>query len=205
MANWTQVKSANPAKMGTKKGWCLQNTRLAFGIKTGKFASAKADMESQKANGTLHPFSTIPSNLAVPIYINSISKYKHVGLWYKGTYYSDGKRATLPLKSLIYGWGELCDGVRVVKLSASASKTTKTFLPSKGYWKVGDTDARIATLAEFMRKTFPSYTNVKALGPIFGTYLEKSIKTSQKKTKLTADGMVGPKTYAMLQKYGFKG
>ena len=204
MAYWKQVKNANPNNMGTKKGWCLQNTRLAFGIKTGKFASAKADMLSQKANGTLHPFNTIPNNLAVPIYINSISKYKHVGLWYKGVYYSDGKRASLPLKTLIYGWGELCDGVRVVKLE-NTPKPSKNFLPAKGYWKKGDKDQRIADLALFMRKTFPAYTNIKALGPIFGDNLEKSIKTFQKKTKLVADGMVGPKTYAKLKEYGFGG
>lgn len=204
MANWIQVKSANPAKMGTQKGWCLKNTRLAFGINKGTFASAKADMLSQKANGTLHPFSTIPSNLAVPIYINSISPNKHIGLWYKGVYYSNGKRAALPIKALIYGWGELCDGVRVVKLGSSPKPSSK-FLPAKGYWKKGDKDQRIADLASFMRKTFPSYTNVKALGPIFGNYLESSIKTFQRKTGLGADGMVGPKTYAMLQKYGFKG
>ena len=204
MAKWTQVKSADPAKMGTQKGWCLKNTRLAFGIKIGKFASAKKDMQSQKANGTLHDFDTIPGNLAVPLYSYANLINGHVGLWYKGTYYSDGKISKLPAKVLISGWGELCDGVRVVKLTPEPAPSAG-FLPAKGYWKRGDKDQRIATLASFMRKTFPAYTNQKALGPIFGPYLEKSIKTFQKRTKLTADGMVGPKTYAELKKYGFKG
>ncbi len=202
MATWKQIKSANPAKMGKQKGWCLKNTRLAFGINTGKFASAKKDMQSQKANGTLHDFSTIPSNLAVPIYSYANLINGHVGLWYKGTYYSDGVKKSLPPRALISGWGELCDGVRVVQLTQG---TGSGFLPAKGYWKRGDQDQRIATLASFMRATFPAYTSKNALGSIFGPYLEKSIKTFQKRTGLKVDGIVGKNTYAKLKEYGFKG
>lgn len=30
---YEQVKEANVKNMGKKSGWCLQNTRLAFGIR----------------------------------------------------------------------------------------------------------------------------------------------------------------------------
>lgn len=123
---WQQVKSFNLSKMGTKKGWCLQNVRLGFGINTGKYPSAKADMEAQKAAGTLHPIDTLPKNVAVPVYIDTTSKYEHVIVSDKGVYYSDGKRLTSLNGLKCFGWGELCDGVRVVKYVADPQPTKKT-------------------------------------------------------------------------------
>ena len=149
MAKFIQVKQANPAKMGKTAHMCLMNTRLAFGITKGTFKSAKRDMQSQKNSGTLHDFSTIPQDLAVPLYSYASLINGHVGLWYKGTYYSDGVKKSLPPRWAIVGWGELCDGVRVVKLSTAGATTG--FLPAKGYWKRGDQDQRIATLAEFLQ------------------------------------------------------
>ena len=74
---WKQVKNFNIKKMGTKKGYCLQNVRLGFGI-PAKYASAKVDMEANKKAGTLHDMSTIPTNVAVPVYVDSSSKYEHI-------------------------------------------------------------------------------------------------------------------------------
>ena len=117
---YIQVKTFNPSKMGKRDGWCLMNVRLGFGISNGKFPSAKADMESQRANGTLHPISTLPTNCAVPVYLNTTSPYEHVEVCVNGkTWYSDGKIVKAPAKSTIFGWGELCDGVRVVKVQAA--------------------------------------------------------------------------------------
>lgn len=123
---YVQVRSFNPDKMGKRDGWCLMNTRLAFGINTGKFASAKADMESQRANGTLHPISTLPTDCAVPVYINTVSPYEHVEVCVNGkTWYSDGKIVKAPAKGTIFGWGELCDGTRVVKLETAKNELDK--------------------------------------------------------------------------------
>ena len=123
---YVQVRSFNPDKMGKRSGWCLMNTRLAFGINTGKFASAKADMESQRANGTLHPISTLPTDCAVPVYINTVSPYEHVEVCVNGkTWYSDGKVVKAPSKGTIFGWGELCDGTRVVKLETAKNDLDK--------------------------------------------------------------------------------
>lgn len=120
--SWVQVLPFNLSKMGTKKGYCLQNDRLAFGITKGTFASAKADMESQKKNGTLH-YDNPPTNVAVPVYVDSTSVYEHVVICDHGTYYSDGKKVSKPAK--IFGWGELCDGVRVVKWVEDAKKSNE--------------------------------------------------------------------------------
>lgn len=124
--SYIQVRLFSPSKMGTRDGWCLMNTRLGFGIKSGKFPSAKADMESQRAKGTLHPLSTIPKNCAVPVYLDTSSPFEHVEVCVNGkTWYSDGKKVNPPAKSSVFGWGELCDGVRVVKVETAKNDLSK--------------------------------------------------------------------------------
>lgn len=197
--NFEQVKEANVSKMGRVKGWCLQNTRLAFGIMTGKFADAKADMLSQKKAGTLHDISTLPENVSVPVYVDTPSKYEHVILSHHGVFYEDGARITRYKYKDFFGWGEFCDGVRVVKKTAC-----RNFLPSKGYWCFGDCDPRIDFLCDFMLVNFPAYTSRKVMGSYYGKYIEASIREFQKRTGLYPDGCVGKITYNKLKEYGFK-
>ena len=199
---YEQVRAFYPKEMGMQKGWCLKNCRIGFRIYTGKFASAKADMLSQKKNGTLHPMSTLPSNCSVPVYLNVASQYEHVEVYDKGTWYSDGKKVKVPNYSTCFGWGELCDGTRVVKLA-----NNDKFLPAKGYWKEGDQDTRIAKLCGFMYKTFPAYTSKKILinPQIFGKNCKAAITEFQKRTGLYPDGIVGKNTYNKLKEYGFNG
>lgn len=199
MTYYEQTVNVDIKKMGTKKGWCLQNTRLVFGIPVGKYASAKADMEAQKKNGTLHPICDIPDNVVVPVYIDTPSKYEHVGVSYYGTLYEDGTRISWNKYKEYFGWGEFCDGVRVVKATS-----LRNFLPSKGYWGLGDVDERIGFLSDFMYATFPKYTPRKALGNYYGPNLKKSITEFQKRTGLYPDGCTGPITYAKLKEYGFR-
>lgn len=195
---YEQLMPFYPKDMGKQKGWCLQNCRLGFHIYTPKYASAKTAMQAGKKNGTYHD-GTPPNNISVPVYVSSASKYGHVIVWDKGTWWSDGK--SYRSWTGVLGWDEMMDGTRVVKVSSSSS-----FLPAKGYWCKYDKDERVARLATFMRTNFPSYTPKSALGPIYGDSLaDKSIKEFQRRTGLYPDGMTGPKTYAMLQKYGFKG
>lgn len=79
-----------------------------------------------------------------------------------------------------------------------------SFLPAKGYWGPGDTSVKVGQIATFMHKTFPSYCPSSILGNYYGKNLTASVKEFQRRTKLTTDGCVGPKTLAMLRKYGFK-
>lgn len=194
--SYEQIKEFYPKEMGKKKGWCLQNCRLGFRIYTGKYASAKSAYEAAKKNGTLRAMNELPSNVSVPVYQSTTSKYGHVIVFNHGTYYSDGYIVRNP-KGLL-GWDIRMDGVDVVKVSAK-----KNFLPEKGYWKEGDCDERIGYLASFMRNKFPAYTSVKALGNYYGKNLKSSITQFQKRTGLYPDGCVGPRTYAELKKYGF--
>lgn len=196
---YQQVIEFNPKRMGNRKGWCLANVDAGFGIKHGKFPSAKADMESQRKNGTLH-YGNPPIDVSVPVYCDTASQYEHVVVWHRGVVYEDGSIRSRGLNGLkMFGWGELCDGTRVVKYSSSS------FLPPKGYWGLGDTDARIGELASFMFKTFPAYTPKSALGNYYGKNIMNSIKEFQRRTGLLADGNTGPLTYKELKKYGFKG
>lgn len=113
---WTQVRAFYPADMGTTPGWCLQNTRLGFHIYSGTFPTARADMNSQIANGTLHS-GTPPDYIACAVYWDNSIAEGHIGAWDHGTIYSDG--AVYPSFDAVdrgyRGWGELCDGARVVQ------------------------------------------------------------------------------------------
>lgn len=112
---WSQSRAFDPARMGHRAGWCLQNCREGFGITTGHFASARKDMEDQSRNGTLHA-GTPPDYLQVPVYIDTGVAAGHVVVWDKGTVYSDGEIVPDGLAHWknIWGWGELCDNRRVV-------------------------------------------------------------------------------------------
>lgn len=79
-----------------------------------------------------------------------------------------------------------------------------SFFPPKGYFSEGDTSPNVGKIALFMRRVFPVYTSPKALGNYYGPYIKASIKEFQKRTRLEADGCVGPKTLAKLKQYGFK-
>lgn len=203
-----QTRAFDPQKMGTKKGWCEMNARLGFGISTGTYPSAKADMEAQKAERILHEGETPPNNIAVPVFFDTSSVYEHVMVCDRGIYYSDGKRLSSIAGLKLIGWGEKCDGVRVVDFKPDTSpqpQPTTGFLPARGYWKVGDRDARIGKLASFMRANYPLYTRPCALGNYFGPCLESSIRTYQKRVGLVSDGKVGKLTYEKLKSCGFKG
>lgn len=113
--DWIQIRQFNIENMGTTHGLCLQNTRLGFGIATGHFPTARADMESQIANGTLHS-GLPPYGIAVPIYYDNSIAAGHVAVWDHGRVYSDGIECPNidSVDSGYMGWGELCDNTRVV-------------------------------------------------------------------------------------------
>lgn len=200
-----QLKQFNLAKMGKEKGMCLKNVRIAFGIGK-KFPSAKADMENNRNKGLLHDISTLPTDVAVPVYLDTSSKYEHIMVADHGVYYSDGARLTSTAGLKFFGWGETVNDERIIEYIPTPQPTpTAGFLPARGWWTKGDIDTRVGQLATFMRNTFPAYTNAKALGNLYGPYLISAIKEFQKRTGLEADGNTGPKTYAKLKEFGFKG
>lgn len=124
-----QVVNFNLKKMGHEKGMCEKNVRLGYSL-PAKCASAKADMEYNKSKGALHPISTLPKNVDVPVFVDTTSKYEHIEASVKGVLYSDGARVVNPSKQKYFGWGEFCAKARVVKYQADPKPKTI---------KVGDT------------------------------------------------------------------
>jgi hypothetical protein len=162
--SWKQVKTFNVSKMGTRKNWCLMNARLGFGITQGKYASAKADMEGQRKSGTLHA-GYPPANISVPVYVDSTSPYEHVVVCDHGNYYSDGVLISKP--KYIFGWGELCDGVRVVKWEGDARKSTEEVANEviAGKWGNGNSRKKNLEKAGYDYNTVQNYVN-KLLGSV---------------------------------------
>lgn len=120
LQEWEQVRDFYPAEMGTTPGWCLQNCRLGFRIYSGTYQNAMADKNAQQANGTLHYFDTTPPDyIACPVYMYTGIAEGHVVVWDHGTIYSDGtiypSFSSIPGFQYNYGWGEFCDGARVVQ------------------------------------------------------------------------------------------
>lgn len=124
--SWEQVVQFNLAKMGKSKNFCLRNVRQGYGIGS-KYANAKGAMNENKNKGTLHPLSTIPKNVSVPVF-SSAGIWGHVEVCDFGTYYSDGVKVNKPNNS--FEWGEYLNGVRVVKWVDN---------PKPSAIKVGDT------------------------------------------------------------------
>lgn len=111
---WKQLRNFDIKKMGTRNGYCLANVRQGFGI-APKYASAKDAMLANKKSGTLHDISSLPTNVAVPVFLDTTSPYEHVIVSDHGTLYSDGKRLTSLAGFTSFGWGEYLNGVRIVE------------------------------------------------------------------------------------------
>ena len=92
-----------------------------------------------------------------------------------------------------------------IQIKGNTNSGKSGFLPSRGYWKLGDKDARVGRLASFMRNKFPAYTKPAALGNYYGPNLQSAIREFQRRTGLETDGNVGPITFAKLKSYGFGG
>ena len=125
MSYWKQERNFNLSKMGRTKNFCLRNVRQAYDIPP-KHANAKTAMYENAQKGTLHSLSSIPNNVAVPVF-TSAGVFGHVMVCANGTFYSDGIRVKKPDAS--YKWGEFLNGVRVVSY---VKETTTTI-------NVGDT------------------------------------------------------------------
>lgn len=129
MASYVQVVPFDHKKMGTKKNMCEMNVRLGYGL-PAKCKDAKEDMEYNKKMKTLHPISTLPKNVSVPVFIDTASVNEHIECSDKGTFYSDGKVVKNPYAQKFFGWGEFCAKARVVKVKPAPAPSTI---------KVGDT------------------------------------------------------------------
>ena len=113
--SYKQVRNFNPAKMGTRKGYCLQNCRIAFEPEIPPlYMDAKEAMQANRNAGTLHNMDSLPLNCAVPVFADTPSEYEHVMVCDKGVMYSDGTIVDAA-NFKYFGWGETLNDVRVVE------------------------------------------------------------------------------------------
>ena len=88
--------------------------------------------------------------------------------------------------------------------------TDKVNLPSRGYFKKGDSGKEIEMIASFLTMNFIGYefkTGVKiddVLGDYFGNNLEAWVKEFQRNNNLEADGCIGSITLGKLKEYGLE-
>lgn len=155
--SYKQVLPFQISMMGTRADWCLQNCRLGFNIQRGTFASAAEDRRWQESKGYLHPISELPTDISVPVYTVGNNANEHVVVYDRGAWYSDGNRINRPTWQM-FGWGEFCDGVRVVEYSnAKPTKSIDEVAKEVIAGKWGNGEQRAAAL----RKAGYSYTQVQ--------------------------------------------
>ena len=70
------------------------------------------------------------------------------------------------------------------------------FLPSRGYFKKGDSGVKIEKIDDFFAN--------KVKGDYFGDYTIAIVKEFQRQNKLEQDGNIGPITLAKMKEQGFK-
>lgn len=193
------------------------STNAKYYNKTQKDYSCEGLLKEAKEKGDI---STIPEQKGVLVYMRGhIGIYIGDGKVIESTAAKyDGKKGRI-YKTYFKENGKGCDGKRAtwthwfkspyltyeeVKKEETSKTTSNNFLGARGYIKLGDKGDNVAMIAEFMYKTFPAYTSKNGLGNYYGKYIQASIKEFQKRTRLESDGCVGPKTLAMLEKYGFR-
>lgn len=112
---WQQKRTFIPSKMGTQPGMCLRNVRIAFDpVIPAVYYDAKAAMIANRNAGTLHDMSTLPTNVAVPVFVDTASPNEHVEVADHGVFYSDGKVVSNPYSQRFFGWGETLNDEYVV-------------------------------------------------------------------------------------------
>lgn len=141
--------------------------------------------------------------------VADIAKRNNLGTLVKGknvTWHSMYTATTCPGNYLLSKMDYIVTEANKINNSTTkpTDTTNDTFLPARGYFMKGDKHPNVAKIADFMYKTFPAYTNKKALGDYYGNYIIASIKEFQKRTGLTPDGCTGPITLSKLQQYGFE-
>lgn len=165
---YKQVKLFDINKMGKRKGYCLQNVREGFGIGK-KYADAKVDMLANKAAGTLHDISSLPTDVAVPVYLDTSSSYEHIIVSDHGTLYSDGKQLTSLAGLKVFGWGESINGVRVVEYVPEPAKKTNEQIADEviaGKWGVAPARYEALKKAGYDAKAVQDIVNAKVKGDI---------------------------------------
>lgn len=141
----------------------------------------------------------------------------HLEVWvtpltYSAWKLSDKTKYAVDPHDMIYAYADQKEGPDTASKFMNTDKTlsdgvkegaSEGFFPPRGYFRKGDISEHVGRVAQFMYTVFPAYTDKKALGNCYGSYIIAAITEFQRRTGLTTDGILGPVTLAELEKYGF--
>ena len=98
------------------------------------------------------------------------------------------------------------NGVTAAKVAALAARVSTVALAatSQPTLKLGSTGDAIKALQQGLKTWFPSYAGALVVDGQFGAKTETSVKEFQRRSGLTADGVVGPATWGELGRYGIR-
>lgn len=120
-----QLIPFDPKLCTKREGYQLRNIAEGYSIHTRTFISCTDDAAYQKLTHTIHPLSTLPKNVCVPIYIKTQSRWGYVIVSNKGKLF-DPQKKYRTLKGLdVIGWAECIDNIKVVKLERVKDEITQ--------------------------------------------------------------------------------
>ncbi len=181
---------------GVLWGWSGNGTR------NGGAVYQSNGVPDLSANGMINKCSNISTNFSNIEMGEAVWMDGHIGIYYKDNQVIECSPA-------------FKNKVQITKLSQRKwvkhgklpyIKYTENFLPSRGYFKVGDSGANVQKIDEWFMKWIPE--NVK--GDYYGNFTEKCTMALQQKGKDDGiyddaiDGCFGKKTLAVAKYYGFK-
>lgn len=190
-------------------GECLKFVRTSWNV-PAKYPSAKSAWANAKKKHA--GLSRIP--VGAPLFMSHPrSKYGHVVVYLGGSSIRSTNSATNRVSTYsiatwqkwgytIQGWTEDLNGVDLpIDPTPLAKPPSGTPKPGNVVLNKGDRGPRVRNLQNGLNSHFPNYSNIKVDG-IFGINTENTVKEFQGRTGLKKDGIVGPATTSMLNKYG---
>ena len=202
--NWYTTNRINSLKKLVGKNYfCFDCVGLIKGVLWGWNGSNNtnggAKYESNgvpdvNANGLINKCSNISSNFSNIELGEILWMNGHVGVYYKNNQVIECSSAFKNKVQIT----NLSDRkwVKHGKLPWITYNTSSNFLPSRGYFKKGDSGKNVEKICEFLSNF------VK--GDYFGDYAVSCTKVFQKQNGLEPDGNIGPLTLKKMEEKGFK-
>ena len=202
--NWyTTARINNLKSLVGKNYFCFDCVGLIKGVLWGwngsNTTNGGAKYESNgvpdvNANGLINKCSNISSNFSNIDLGEILWMNGHVGVYYKNNQVIECSSAFKNKVQIT----KLSDRkwVKHGKLPWITYNTSSNFLPSRGYFKKGDSGKNVEKICEFLSNF------VK--GDYFGDYAVSCTKVFQKQNGLEPDGNIGPLTLKKMEEKGFK-
>lgn len=132
---YKQLKPFDQSKAGKKKGYCLQNTRLGYGI------VSKYDNATEAWNHTeQHKDRNVPAGVDIPLFYKYMTGYGNEGhinvrltngkVWSDGEIFASIEDYEAKKVPDFIGWGESVNGVRVIEYVPDPPKPQATKMPA---------------------------------------------------------------------------